>query len=443
MIYLFLKRVVKWSFLILFRRKVISGENNIPSSGPLIIAVNHPNTLIDPLLVASQIKRKVGFLANASIFINKLIKSIFNYFWVIPVYRKKDVKPGEKQDNSKSFQKCYEFFDKEGALLIFPEGTSVHELKLRDIKKGTAWIALGYESERNFEGNLQINTVAINYSDPIQFRSMASVVINPPFKVSDYKVLWEEDQELAVQKLTDRIRYEMEGQITITENKEQEETVLLAQKFYAEYIDPSLSRYADPLRSFDLRKRLAEKVLAIQEEDPEFFEENANALRRYFFDLSSLKLSPGFLRARFLNKNKAWIIFLYIIELFFLFPFYLIGIITNYLPYKIPDWLFRLIKPEIEYRASILMLAGMIVFPVFYMIDVILFREFISNELIWTLFFIISLPFLGFITLFYWKIINRFFRLLHFYFRIKTREKNCLLEQQSKLISLFKKLKLM
>ena len=440
MIYLFLKRVVKWSFLILFRRKVISGENNIPSSGPLIIAVNHPNTLIDPLLVASQIKRKVGFLANASIFINKLIKYIFNYFWVIPVYRKKDVKPGEKQDNSKSFQKCYEFFDREGALLIFPEGTSVHELKLRDIKKGTAWIALGYESERNFEGNLEINTVAINYSDPIKFRSMASVVINPSFKVSDYKALWEQDQELAVQKLTDRIRYEMEDQITITKNKEQEQTVLLAQKFYAEYIDPSLSRYSDPLRSFDLRKKLAEKVIAVQDEDPVLFKENAKALQLYFFDLNRLKLSPGILRARFLNRNKAWILFLYVLELSFLIPFYFIGLATNYLPYKIPDWLFRLLNPEIEYRASIMMLAGMILFPVFYVVDVILFREFISNELIWTLFFIVSLPFLGFLTLFYWKIINRFFRILHFYFRIGASEKKRLLEQQTKLILLFQKL---
>ncbi len=144
MIYQFLKISLKFAFFIFFRKRVVSGLEYIPSSGPLIIAVNHPNTLIDPLLIASLLKRKVGFLANASIFINKIISRIFNYLRVIPVYRKKDVKPGEVQDNSYNFRKCYEFFDKNGVLLIFPEGTIVNELKLRDIKTCTARIALAY-----------------------------------------------------------------------------------------------------------------------------------------------------------------------------------------------------------------------------------------------------------------------------------------------------------
>lgn len=134
MIYQFLRRSIKFAFFIFYRKKVVSSLENISSSGTLIIAVNHPNTLLDPLLIASQVKRKVGFLANASIFRNKIVSSIFNYLQVIPVYRKKDIKPGEIQDNSQSYRKCYEFFDNNGALLIFPEGTSVNELKLRDIK---------------------------------------------------------------------------------------------------------------------------------------------------------------------------------------------------------------------------------------------------------------------------------------------------------------------
>ena len=187
--------------------------------------MNHPNTLLDPLLIASQVKRKVGFLANASIFKNKIVSSVFNYFQVIPVYRKKDVKPGEIQDNSQSFRKCYEFLDNNGALLIFPEGTSVNELKLREIKTGTARIALAYEADRGFPGTLNINTVTLSYSDSLSFRSMVSVIVNPSFKVKEYHSLWEKDSMEAVKTFTGRIQKEMEDQITLTHDKKQEKAV--------------------------------------------------------------------------------------------------------------------------------------------------------------------------------------------------------------------------
>ena len=42
---------------------------------------------------------------------------------MIPIFRKKDVKPGEKPDNRQAFAKCHEYLEQNGTLLIFPEGT--------------------------------------------------------------------------------------------------------------------------------------------------------------------------------------------------------------------------------------------------------------------------------------------------------------------------------
>ena len=427
MIYQFLKRSIKFALFIFFRKKVISGLENIPTSGPLIIAVNHPNTLLDPLLIASQVKRKVGFLANASIFINKIASSIFSYLWIIPVYRKKDIKPGEVQDNSQSFKKCYEFFDNNGALLIFPEGTSVNELKLRDIKTGTARIALTYEAERGFPGILNINTVALSYSDSLSFRSTVSVIVNPSFKVKEYQSLWEKDSLEAIKAFTKRIQKEMEGQITLTDDKNQEKAVLQVQKFYFEYIDPSISRYSDPARSFEFRRKLAEKVRDLQNTDPVLYNNLAIQFDDFFNRLEDLKITPGFFRSSFLEKNKSIILVAYIFQLILLFPFYILGLITNYIPYKIPLWIFKSLKPDVEYRSSIHMISGMIVFPLFYLFNIILFRKYISSELIWSILFLLSLPFLGFIVLYYWKIIKQFLRVLKFYFSIKKTDKEKLI----------------
>jgi 1-acyl-sn-glycerol-3-phosphate acyltransferase len=434
MIYLFLKRIVRWAFFIFFRKKRVYGQDNIPQTGPLIIAINHPNTLIDPLLVASQISRRVGFLANASIFINGIVKGIFSYFSVIPVYRKKDLPPGEKRDNAASFRKCYEFFDRNGAILIFPEGTSVNELKLREIKTGTARIALGYEAERGFTGTLQINTVALNYSDSLRFRSMVSMNINPAFKVSDFQTLWEEDEEQAVRELTERIKEEIEGKITVTESKKHEAVVLQTQNFYSEYIDTSFAKYSNPEGAFELRKRVANQLKMIEHDDVKTYRLIASKLNNFFSSLMSLHITPGFLKDSFLNRNSYVLVLTYVIQLIVLFPFYILGLLSNYIPYRIPDWIYQILKVDEEYKSSISVVFGMIVFPLYYAFLIHFFRLYISDYLGWSLLLVIVFPLLGFCTLFYYRILLRFSRVIRFYLFVSRPKKIGLLKQRNDLI---------
>jgi 1-acyl-sn-glycerol-3-phosphate acyltransferase len=41
--------------------------------GPVLLCINHPNNLIDSLLVGSVLPRKVHYLATAALFRNPLI----------------------------------------------------------------------------------------------------------------------------------------------------------------------------------------------------------------------------------------------------------------------------------------------------------------------------------------------------------------------------------
>ena len=68
MIYHFLRQIIKISLFIFFKKIVVTGKENIPVKGPLIIVANHPNTLIDPLIIGSITKQKIGFIANAGLF---------------------------------------------------------------------------------------------------------------------------------------------------------------------------------------------------------------------------------------------------------------------------------------------------------------------------------------------------------------------------------------
>src|SRR3989449_9963193 len=59
-----------WFF---FERVEVRHPERVPSMGPVLLCINHPNNLIDSLLVGSVLPRKVHYLATAALFRNPLI----------------------------------------------------------------------------------------------------------------------------------------------------------------------------------------------------------------------------------------------------------------------------------------------------------------------------------------------------------------------------------
>ena len=60
----------------------------------------------------------------------------------VPIYRRQDA-GGDVSRNVDSFARCYELFKLGEILLIFPEGQSHSDSRLRDIKTGAARLARG------------------------------------------------------------------------------------------------------------------------------------------------------------------------------------------------------------------------------------------------------------------------------------------------------------
>jgi 1-acyl-sn-glycerol-3-phosphate acyltransferase len=49
--------LLKVALVIWFKRIVVTGKENIPVKGPAIFASNHPNMILDPILVAGTFNR--------------------------------------------------------------------------------------------------------------------------------------------------------------------------------------------------------------------------------------------------------------------------------------------------------------------------------------------------------------------------------------------------
>lgn len=434
MIYQFLKRIIKIALFFYFKKIVVSGKENIPEEGPMIIVANHPNTLLDPLIIAALTKHRIGFLANAGIFSNAILAKILTFFHVIPIYRKKDIAPGEKPDNKFSFLKCFEYLDKKGTILIFPEGTSYYELKLREIKTGTARIALSYEQLKDFKSDLKIVPIALDYSDSIQFRSVVSITINEPISVQDYQNTYEEKQHKGVLALTEKIQKELEKHIPNTSNKEQEQFLIQTHKFYTTIKDPNSNLKLNPKQSLEFRKQISNSMNLLKENNSELYNDTHNKIYLFFNTLKKEGLAPGFFSKEFYTKNRNLVCVSYILKFLILAPIYIYGLLTNYIPYILPSKIFKLLKLEIEYKTSIQMIVGLFTFPIFYWLNIKVIGHYIALDFWTIILFLVSFPISGLIALFYAAEISKFKRILHFYFFMKPVEKTNLYKLRDEIL---------
>src|SRR3954468_1683534 len=127
---------------------VIQGAERIPARGPLVIASNHPNALVDALLVSTTLRRRVRLTAKATLFEHPLLAPLLRAVGVVPLRRAKDELAARRTGtpsvarNAESFQQVTEALVQGGAVLVFPEGISHDEPALAPLKTGAARMAL-------------------------------------------------------------------------------------------------------------------------------------------------------------------------------------------------------------------------------------------------------------------------------------------------------------
>ncbi|MFL2864678.1 MAG: 1-acyl-sn-glycerol-3-phosphate acyltransferase [Pirellulaceae bacterium] len=79
----------------------ITGAEQIPSDGPILFCANHPNSLIDPVLIGITAKRPVSFMAKAPLFKTPILGSIMHALGMIPAYRGRDDSSQVKKEPKK------------------------------------------------------------------------------------------------------------------------------------------------------------------------------------------------------------------------------------------------------------------------------------------------------------------------------------------------------
>jgi len=118
-------------YFVLFKLEV-SGKENAPPTGPLILMINHIDAL-DPFIVVGVFPRPITPMAKIEIFDIPLVGFLSRAYGAIPVQR--------GQVDTRALRRSLQVLREGGALLIAPEGTRSPNHSLQQGKDGMALIA--------------------------------------------------------------------------------------------------------------------------------------------------------------------------------------------------------------------------------------------------------------------------------------------------------------
>ncbi|MDQ1909440.1 lysophospholipid acyltransferase family protein [Paenibacillus sp. GD4] len=184
MLYRFLRQLFRIMFGTLYRLQV-SGLENIPRQGGVVLCANHTSNF-DPPLLGSPLTREVHYMAKAELFDVPVLG------WVLPRIRAFPVKRGgvSKESIRLSLQLL-----KDGNILgIFPEGSRSNEGGMG--KKGAAMFAL--------KSGATVIPAAIVGGYKL-FRPM-KVIYGPPVDLSEFAEGGSDSLEQATDKIMTAIR---------------------------------------------------------------------------------------------------------------------------------------------------------------------------------------------------------------------------------------------
>jgi len=160
--------------LLIYRARPIGAEN-VPTTGPVILAPNHFSQW-DHFFAGVFIRRKVRFMAKSQLFSNPLIKWIFFHGGAFPIRR--------GHHDEEAFKTAFTILGRGGCMLMYPEGGRSRTGGISEPRPGVGRIALetgvpvipvaihGSAAVRGWR-KLRFPKVTVQFGEPMTFDVVA------------------------------------------------------------------------------------------------------------------------------------------------------------------------------------------------------------------------------------------------------------------------------
>jgi 1-acyl-sn-glycerol-3-phosphate acyltransferase len=259
MLYFLIRPLVRITLRIFFSKIHLHGLERIPLDRPVLISSNHPSAFLEACVLATHFPRPLHFLVRGDIFINKWIIRLLQQVHLIPIYRSID---GFKnlRANESTFNECHRRLRHNEIIVVYSEGSTIQEKRLRPIQKGLARIAFG-ALDKHPDLNLCIVPLGVNYTHPNDFRSEIMIEVGEPIDLKPYVASYAAEPIAAVLDLTQRVEQAMKPLVIHIDRDEDlplAETCFLIHKSRARFpFWPVVDRSGD---RFPLDKKIADEI---------------------------------------------------------------------------------------------------------------------------------------------------------------------------------------
>ena len=349
---------------IFFREINIEEAENLPESGPVIFTPNHPNALLDPLLMQSLLKKfRVRFVAKAELFKIPVFGSILRSLGAIPVTRRMDVKNADV-DYSEFFNSCVAALKEGDSIAIFPEGRSLPQPFLAPLRTGPARL---FFLAREKSIPVRIVPVGLNYERGSLFRSAVLLSLAPPIDTTQHEAEYTKDPSTAVRHLTNDLANSLDERVFQAETYRDRELILLLERLYSTDEDRA-SSWADRLE----RLRIFEDAIDdLHHTHSKQLDRIRHLLARY------QRISTTFHVDAVGSSKPKRSTGIFVMGLEFLVAS--VGWILNILPYLLTDQIVRMTRKDESEAATFKIVWGLILFPLAYILEGIILYRFLGG----------------------------------------------------------------
>jgi 1-acyl-sn-glycerol-3-phosphate acyltransferase len=391
-----------------YPRIEVTGTDKIPESGAVLLCANHPNSLLDPVVLGLSAERPVKFFAKAPLFEKPVLGAIMSALGMIPAYRGQDDR-SQVRRNLDSLDKGVEQLLDGHAVGIFPEGKSHDKLQVEKVRGGAARMAL--EAVDRGAEQLLVIAIGLNYECKMESRSAVWVQIAEPIQMSAWiaeKRAEVDNERKLLRMFTDELEARLQ-QVTIHLDEAQwqpwlDDLDVLAPETEQSQLAASETEPAETLvPQMRRRKQIADAINYFLEHDRQRALEVADEIEQYRDQVHAigLRVRAPVLHHGFLASSLRLLLQATALAVVFLPA--LAGTLFHLVPFWSVRGLAHLFTPPGKTAVSFYrLLVGLPVYILWYVLAIFAVRYWMESWRIAAL--IAAMPLMGLIALWYWRV---------------------------------------
>ncbi len=358
MMHLLLRNLIRLALRVYFRKVYILQEAITKADKPVILAANHPNGIMDVLVMAALLsKSNYYFLLPSDIMKGSWKSILLQWLNCIPAER------GEDKLSMQTLGKCSDIMKNKGRLVVFTEEKSNQAKRLPSISNDVSSIALDVEESYGFGLDTLVVPVALNYTYFNLFRSELMISMANPVVMAEFKNIFQQDKPQAFSVLNEKISKGITEEMVVIAEEQHEivtERLLTINRNDCEIPSiPWKSRQQDKLRfeqiitgfANDFSTNNASILMGLSQKCSDYFGQMAS------FGINDRELSSSH-SANIFN----------ILSTVLLLPVFCVGYIANIFPVWITDITSKASVEDITWHEANRLLKGTVLWITYYSI---------------------------------------------------------------------------